>query len=161
MAPLLLSAASLAGNLIHHLASHFSHPKIRKATVVLPPDFAAELAKTQSPPATGSVQAPSTGTVLTQRVLGSPEVASALAKVDPAKAVQLEMSAGGDVALRGANGTAHALKISEGTRGLVAQLYASHQPAPKPGQVTRAAVLAVDPARTTSAAWSALPPRSA
>ena len=162
MLPLLLPVVSLAGDLIHNIAGHFSrHPKAPKAAVSALPDFAATLAQTQAAPAAAAVPAPVSGTVLAQGVLRQPEIASALARVNPTKPVQLELSAGGDVMLRGANGQANTLTVSPATRTLVTQLYASHQPAVAPGKLTPAAVLAVDPARLSSAAWSALPPRSA
>ena len=167
MAPLLLNvAASLAGNVIdsvsEHLSRHAASHKVRKAAAAV--DFAGELAKLQQPPTTTATPAtpaaPEIQTLLMNRVLGAPEIASALGTADPSHAVQLEMSSTGNVSIRGASGSLHQVNVSENTRALVAGLYAGHQPAVVAGKSPGVAILAVDPTHAVAPMWSTLPVRT-
>ena len=168
MAPILINAAaSLAGGVIDSISEHFSKPHgARKAGKVAEQTFDAELAKTQgatTATAAAPVAAPvdTQGALMTQ-VLGSPEVATALATANPAQPVQVEMSASGSVALRNSSGEVHTLKVSDDTRALVEKLYSAHQSTVMPGKVTPIAVVAVDPSHASSSAqWSKLPARAA
>ena len=153
---------SVAGNVIDSISEHFSHHHgVRKGAKATESGFDAELAKTQTA-STATATAPvDTQSVLMSQLLGSPEVATALASANPSQPVQVEMSAAGNVSLRNGNGDLHALKISDDTRALVSKLYTAHQSSVVPDKNSASAVLAIDPTHATAPAWSSLPARTA
>ena len=172
MAPILINAAaSLAGNVIDSISEHLSKPHgVHKGKGVKGAEqtFDEELAQTQSAAATSTVAtAPVTAPLDTQgalmnQLLGTPEVATALAGANPAQPVQVEMTASGTVALRSSGGQVQTLKVSDATRALVEKLYSAHQSTVAPGKNFAVAVLAVDPSHAAaSAQWSKLPARAA
>ena len=170
MAPIILNAAAnVAGNVIDSIKEHFSHHHgVKKASTTAEDDFDAEMANAQAAsPVTGAVTMDATASAadaqsaLVKQVLGTPEVATALAGANPSKPVQVELNPGGNIALRNANGEVHALKVSDHTRDLVAKLYSARESSGLPGKMTATAVLAVDPAHTSTAEWSKLPARAA
>ncbi len=163
MAPILINAAaSVAGNVIDSISEHFSHHHgVHKGAKAAESEFDAELTKTQTASAATATAPVDTQSVLMNQILGSPEVATALAGANPAQPVQVEMSAAGGMSLRNANGELHALKVSDDTRALVAKLYTVHQSGAPTGKAAPTAVLAIDPTHAVAPAWSSLPVRTA
>ena len=161
MAPILLNAATtLAGNLIDGISDQLA-PSTAKKTDAAAGNvtFASALAQAQATPAVATPTPADQQAALTSSLMSSPEVKTALATVNPSQSVQLEISAAGGVSLRNANGSVHALNVSDNTRAMATQLYGIRHTGGLGGTNAAPMVLAVDPMNASAPVWSTLPAR--